>query len=250
MTAEPKQAIFRFYAELNDFLPSKYKQKDITYSFWGSPTVKDAIEALGVPHTEVDLILANNKSIDFHYNLNHNDRIAVYPVFERLDISQLQRLHLYPLRQTQFIVDTNLGKLARNLRLLGFDTLYENTYTDIEIIRIAEEEKRLILTRDIALLKNGRVSRGYWVRATNPDNQIKEILNKFDLLNQIKPFSRCLICNHKLAKISKAEILHQIHPKTRQHFNEFYRCKKCDQIYWPGSHYQRMQKMIKKWLKQ
>lgn len=247
--AKPKQAIFRFYAELNDFLPPNWRQKDITYQFWGNPAVKDAIEALGVPHPEIDLILANNKSVDFRYKLKDKDRIAVYPVFELLDIRPLLRLRPTPLRQLKFIVDVNLGKLARYLRLLGFDTLFSTNYKDIEIIRIAEKEKRLILTRDKELLKNHRVLRGYWVRATEPNEQVKEILKKFDLSKEIKPFSRCTICNHELIKIPKSEILDQIPPRTKQHFNEFYHCEKCGRIYWPGSHYQRMRKMIDRWLR-
>ncbi len=245
----PKEAVFRFYAELNDFLPKENRQKDFVYRFWGTPAVKDAIEALGIPHPEIDLILVNNQSVDFNYRLQAGDRVAVYPVFELLNISSVNRLHPKPLRKPRFILDVNLGKLARNLRLLGFDSLYENTFPDEEIIDIALREQRIILTRDIGLLKNGRVARGYWVRSTQPDEQIKEVLQKFDLTDRIQPFTRCLTCNGILEKVAKETVEINLPPKVKMNFNEFYRCKSCAKIYWRGTHFNRMEKMIKNWLK-
>jgi uncharacterized protein with PIN domain len=242
-----RQAIFRFYAELNDFLPDSRRQTDILYSFWGSPAVKDAIEALGVPHPEVDLILVNNRSVDFLYRLQDGDRVAVYPVFERLNIASVTRLRPSPLRQLRFVLDVNLGKLARNLRLLGFDALYRNNFSDDEVIEIALQEKRTILTRDVELLKNGRVTHGYWVRHTHPDEQTKEILQTFDLFDRIRPFTRCLVCNGLLSPVKKESVENELPPRVRQNFKEFYHCRSCGRIYWKGSHFERMQKMIKRW---
>ncbi len=242
-----RQAIFRFYAELNDFLPDSQRQTDILYSFWGNPAVKDAIEALGVPHPEVDLILVNNRSVNFLYRLQDGDRVAVYPVFERLNIASVTRLRPSPLRQIRFVLDVNLGKLARNLRLLGFDALYRNNFPDDEVIEIALQEKRIILTRDVELLKNGRVTHGYWVRHTHPDEQTKEILQTFDLFDRIRPFTRCLVCNGLLSPIEKESVENELPPRVRQNFKEFYHCRSCGRIYWKGSHFERMQKMIKRW---
>ncbi len=247
--AKQKEAIFRFYAELNDFLPQNRRQRDFIYHFWGTPAIKDAIEAIGIPHPEVDLILVNNKSVDFTYRLQSGDRVAVYPVFELLNIRSVSHLRPKPLRRIRFILDVNLGKLARNLRLLGFDTLFQNNYKDKEIIAIAQKEQRLILTRDIELLKNKRVNRGYWVRSTDPDKQIKEILFKFDLFDQIHPFTRCLVCNGLLKKVPKNEVIEHLPPKTKVHFDEFYQCTDCGKIYWRGSHFKRMNEMIKNWQK-
>ena len=243
--AEQKQAIFRFYAELNDFLPQAYRQKDIIYFFWGSPAVKDAIEALGVPHPEVDLILVNRRSVDYSYQLQHGDRVAVYPVFELLDISPVTRLRPKPLREPKFILDCNLGKLTRKLRMLGFDCLYQNNYSDQQIVKIALKEKRIILTRDVGLLKNKEVTHGYWVRSSQPVRQLKEVLRKFDLFNCIRPFTRCLVCNGLIKKTEKKEVVDFVPPRVRQLFNEFYQCQYCDKIYWQGSHYDRMLKTIK-----
>src|SRR5262249_31383318 len=154
------RACFRFYAELNDFLPPGRRGVTFTYSFEGSPSIKDLIEALGVPHTEVDLILVNGESVDFAYRVREGDRISVYPVFESLDITPLLRVRPRPLRETRFVLDTHLGRLAAYLRLLGFDTLYRNDAGDDELARISSGEGRILLTRDRGLLKRSQVTHG------------------------------------------------------------------------------------------
>jgi uncharacterized protein with PIN domain len=239
-----KFAQFRFYAELNDFLPVERKKKTFSYSFYGTPSVKDTIESIGIPHTEVDLILVNNISVDFTYLLQDGDIISVYPVFESLDITPVIKLRAKPLRKTKFVLDANLGKLARKLRMLGFDTLYQNNYTDEAIIHDSIRDKRIILTRDQGLLKNKNVTHGYWVRSTSPDLQLEEIMKRFDLTSQIKPFRRCMVCNGLITTIDKKEVLHQLPERTKHSFDNFYRCSNCGNIYWRGSHYKKMEKTI------
>ncbi len=239
-----KYAVFRFYAELNDFLPKERRQKEIEYFFWGTPAIKDAIEALGVPHPEVDLILVDGDSVSFEFRLRGGERVSVYPVFELLDISKVTHLRPKPLRELCFVVDCNLGKLARKLRMLGFDVVFSNNANDFEIIQVAKAEHRVILTRDVELLKNKQVTHGYWVRSTKPDEQVKEVVEKFDLKRWLFPFTRCMVCNGKLQKVEKETVITFLPPKVQEHFNEFYRCSKCRKIYWPGSHYQRMLKFI------
>lgn len=239
-------ALFRFYEELNDFLPSSKKKVPFLYSFTGNPSVKDAIEALGVPHVEVDLIIANGRSVDFSYKLKDEDNISVYPVFESIDIAGFTRLRRKPLRLTRFIADVHLGRLARNLRLCGFDTFFDQDLSDKEIMAISLSEKRIILTRDKGLLKNKEVTHGYWIRATNPDQQIREVIKRFDLKRSMNPFTRCLECNGILKNVEENEIASRLLPKTLQYYNEFRICPGCDRIYWNGSHYERMQKRITK----
>jgi Uncharacterized conserved protein len=240
-----KQAIFRFYEELNDFLPHTKVKVAFAYAFNGTPSVKDAIEAIGVPHVEVDLILVNGLSVEFAYRLQHNDYVSVYPTFETLDISDITRLREKPLRHPQFILDVHLGKLAKYLRMLGFDTLYRNDYSDQEIIRTALAEHRIILTHDVGLLMVKAVTHGYWVRSQKPQEQVKEVLFRFDLFKEISPFIRCIRCNGMLEEVPKASILERLEPLTRKCFNEFYQCHDCGNIYWEGSHYERMQHFIK-----
>jgi uncharacterized protein len=237
-------AEFRFYAELNDFLPAEQRFTDITYTFHGGPSVKDAIEALGVPHPEVDLILANGISVSFGHHLALGDRIAVYPVFEGLDITPIVQLRERPLRNPTFVADGHLGKLARRLRMLGFDVLYHRDFPDIEIVRASVHAHRAILTRDRGLLKHSAVTHGYWVRSTHAGEQTREVLQRFDLWQQVRPFSRCTACNGEVAPVAKAEIESELAPLTRHYYDEFFRCGSCRRIYWEGSHYQRMRALV------
>ena len=238
------RAVFRFYAELNDFLPQERRKRAFVYDFNGSPGIKDAIEALGVPHVEVDVILANGVSVDFHYRLQDGDRISVYPVFESLDVTSLVKLRPKPLRQSEFIADVHLRRLARYLRLLGFDTLHDNGYADDEIVRIAAETGRIILTRDRMLLKNGAVRRGYWVRSTDPIEQAREVIRRFDLRGQVELFSRCPVCNGEIVPVSKEEVHDRIPPKTALWLDEYFVCSGCGKLYWRGTHYPRIKEKI------
>ena len=242
--AREKSATFRFYEELNDFLPPERKKVGFTHSFSKNPAIKDVIESLGVPHTEVDLILVNQQSVDFAYQLQDGDRAAVYPVFESVDITNVIRLREIPLRDPKFVLDVHLGKLAKYLRLLGFDISYDNSIQDDKIITQSIQEKRCILTRDKVLLKNKNVSRGYWVRATDPFEQVKEILQRFDLTSHIQTFTRCLECNDHLIEADKETLLDRLDPKTKTYYHHFVTCPRCHRIYWQGSHYQEMKAFI------
>lgn len=238
------EVIFRIYEELNDFLPENRKKVSFSYKFLGTPSVKDAIEAIGVPHVEVDLILVNGVSVGFDYTLKDNDYVSVYPVFETLDINSVSHLREKPLREIRFVLDVHLGKLARYLRMFGFDTLYRNDYEDMEIISISIAEHRVILTRDIGLLKVKTVSHGYFVRSQHPKVQVKEVLKHFDLFSSVKPFCRCIKCNEELSAVSKDEIINKLEPLTRQNFDVFFQCSGCGSIYWEGSHFVRMKEFV------
>ncbi|HUT86759.1 MAG TPA: Mut7-C RNAse domain-containing protein [Candidatus Heimdallarchaeota archaeon] len=238
------RATFRFYAELNDFLSQDRRKRTFDYEFSGSPGIKDAIEALGVPHVEVDVILANGVSVDFSCRLQDGDRIAVYPVFESLDITPLTKLRPEPMRKTAFIADVHLRKLARYLRLLGFDTLHENDYADEEIVQIAARTGRIILTRDRMLLKNGAVTRGYWVRSTNPIEQAREVIRRFDLRGQVKLFGHCPVCNDVIVPVGKEEVYERIPPKTALWLDEYFICTRCGKLYWRGTHYRKIVEKI------
>ncbi len=237
-------AQFRFYEELNDFLPSDQWKRSLTYTFNGHPAVKNAVEAQGVPHTEVDLILINGQSVDFSAHLRNGDRVSVYPVFESLDISPVQRLRSEPLRETKFILDTQLGGLARKLRMVGFDSKYQNDFKTSEIIQLALLENRIILTRHVGLLKHRDVTHGFWVRSDEPRTQIEEVIRRFDLMEKMTPFNRCMVCNGIIESIPKKNITYRLLPKTREYYNLFFQCQSCKHTYWKGTHYQRMLETI------
>ncbi len=240
------KATFRFYEELNDFLPKEKRKKRFEHNFIDRASVKDVIESFGVPHTEVDLILVDGESKNFSYIINDGDDISVYPIFESIDISNLQKLRPDPLREPKFILDVHLGTLAKYLRMLGFDTIYRNDFSDAEIVKISLKEKRAILTRDVGILKRSEVTRGYWVRNTDPFKQVEEIVKRFDLKNQIKEFTRCIECNTILEMIEKEKIIDRLPLKVKATQNNFLYCKNCDKIYWRGSHYESMKGLIEK----
>ncbi len=238
-------ATFRFYAELNDFLHPKLKFHDLTISFPKGQTVKHLIESCGIPHTEVDLILVNSVPVPFSYQVKNDDRISVYPVFESIDISEITELHPKPLRETKFVLDCHLGRLAAYLRLLGFDVLYKNDFSDEELAKISEKEGRICLTRDRGLLKRNQIEHGYLIRALDSREQVVEVVHRFQLVKQMKPFTRCTRCNGFLHTVNEQEIAERLLPGTKEHFHEFVCCDQCDWIYWKGAHYARLQKLIR-----
>ena len=242
-------ALFRFYAELNALLPAKKRFQDNRLEFKGRQSVKHLIESQGVPHTQVDLILANGRSVDFLYLPGDGDLISVYPVFETFDISPLIRLRPLPLREIRFVLDGHLGRLAGYLRMLGFDVLYRNDFTDEALVLISEQEIRILLTRDVGLLKRSQVTHGYLLSSLDSKKQLAEVVRIFCLNTLFKPFTRCITCNGLLQKISKQDILDQLQPKTRLYFDEFSQCLSCGKIYWKGSHMKKMQQLIG-WLKE
>ncbi len=238
----------RFYEELNDFLtPDRRKQTfQLTYELPRS--VKDLIESLGVPHVEVDLILINGESVDFEHPVKDGDFISVYPVFEALDITTATRLRPAPMRESRFIADVHLKTLVRKLRMLGFDTLYDAAWDDPDLVRIAEAQNRILLTRDIGLLKRGELSRGLFIRSQDPGEQLTELIRRLDLKSQIRPLSRCIRCNGLLTPIlirNIPDIEASIPPDIRTSQTSVSRCSDCGRYYWRGSHYDRMLEQIR-----
>lgn len=244
MAEQQEYVVFRFYEELNDHLPARHCKVSFEQSFCPGVTIKDLIESVGVPHTEVDLILVNGMSVGFDYQVRHNDRISVYPVFECMDISTISKVRPQPLRTIKFVLDVNLGKLARYLRMAGFDTYYEKNCEDEVLARISSSEHRILLTRDRQLLKRRIIDYGHFVRQTRPLLQLDEIIRWFDLSRLLQPFSRCLQCNGLLSSVDKKTIANALLPETRKVFHHFKQCQNCHKIYWQGSHYERMKTML------
>jgi uncharacterized protein len=243
-------AQFRFYGELNDFLPHERRQVAFAHPFDGSPSVKNQIEALGVPHPEVALILANGEAVPFSYQLQTGDRISVYPRFTTLDVVPAAQIHPEPLPEPRFVVDIHLGRLAGYLRILGFDTLYRNDYEDEEIARIAGAEARIVLTRDRGLLKRKGVVYGYCPRESDPRRQVVEVLRHFALFASLAPFRRCIGCNGPLQAVEKRAVEERLPSPIREIYHEFSVCGECDQVYWKGPHFQEMQEFVAQVLEQ
>lgn len=237
-------ASFRFYEELNDFIAPAYRYRSCELACPAEATVKHLIEVLGVPHTEVELILVNGHSVGFAERLQNGDRVAIYPKFESLDIAPLLRLRPRPLRVTRFVADAHLGGLARLLRMAGFDTVYDNHFEDAEIERIAGDESRIVLTRDRELLKRRSISHGCYVHTLKPAEQLAEILARLDLAGSLRPLSLCLECNAPLEPIAKAQVVDRLPLAVRERQQRFSTCQVCRRIFWEGSHWQRMHERL------
>lgn len=242
-------ATFRFYEELNDFLAPERRKQAFPVACASGASVKHQIEALGVPHTEVELILVNGVSVEFDHLLQEGDRVAVYPKFEVLDITPLLRVREWPLRHVHFVADAHLGALARLLRLAGFDTLYDNHFHDDEIERLAVEEGRIVLSRDIELLKRRAITHGCYVHALEPWAQLREMVERLDLARLARPFALCLECNAGLQAVDKDAVLVKLPPGVRARHEHFKTCPACGRVYWEGSHWQHMRARLEEVLR-
>jgi uncharacterized protein with PIN domain len=237
-------ATFRFYEELNEFLPASRRKVSFKAACGENATVKQAIEALGVPHTEIEVILVNGRSVDFFDRVSEGDRISVYPVFEAIDVRPLLRLRAKPLRVTRFVVDAHLGRLTRYLRMLGFDSLYEQARADRELVRVSLEERRVLLTRDRELLMHRNLVHGIYVRGARPRDQLAYVLGRLDLGESCRPFTRCMACNEKLRCVDRKTIIDRIPVRVAQRHATFHLCPGCGRVYWRGTHWQRMQRFV------
>jgi uncharacterized protein len=234
----------RVYGELNDFVASESRGVAVCRPFQPHQTVKDVLEAMGVPHTEIDLIIVNGEPVDFAHRPSVGERIAAYPAFEALDIGLVARLRPAPPRDPRFVVDVNLGRLARMLRLLGFDTRWAHDLDDATVTAIAGAEQRIVLTRDRGLLKRRAISHGMFVRAEQPIDQVIDVVRRFRLAGRLAPFTRCLRCNGELVPVAKADVIDRLEPLTRDHHSDFQCCDQCGQVYWRGSHHRRLAALV------
>ena len=238
------QATFRFYEELNDFLPNEKRKRDFQAFFRPKSTVKDVIGSMGVPHAEVDLILVNGASVDFACPLEGGERISVYPVFESLDIRSCKNLGPNPLRHLRFVTDTHLGRLSRYLRLLGFDTVHYNDFNPRGLIEVSIRQARVLLTRSRRLLQHKVITRGILVREVDPRMQLKAIFQRLDLHAEARPFSRCLCCNGLVRPTSKQRVAHRLPSRVRDRYQAFFLCSSCNRVYWKGTHFKRMTRFV------
>jgi uncharacterized protein with PIN domain len=239
-----KKCSFRFYGPLNDFLPADRKHVDFVHEFELSSSLKDVIEALGVPHTEIDLVLVNGTPSALSRMVHDDDRASVYPWFCSVQPEIGQRLRPMSAREARFICDTHLGRLTAYLRMLGFDTLYCNDCEDDELAHISADEQRILLTRDRGLLKRSSVVQGYFVRSSDSRQQLRETIERFDLQSCISAFTRCMHCNTLVQQVRKEQVLDRLPPRTRELHNDFRLCPGCQKVYWKGSHFFRMQRLI------
>jgi uncharacterized protein with PIN domain len=234
-----------FHGDLPQLLKKKIRgQTNVTYALDRRASVKDVCEALGVPHPEIDTIYANSHEVGFDYIVSSGDSITVIPISEKTDFFKSTLLRPVSLTGLRFIADVNVGKLARWLRLCGFDTWYDNNFDDDELAEIAGTSNRILLTKDCNLLKRKNVVFGHLVRKNDPEDQIIEVVKLFNLQNRIQPYSRCLRCNGTLRQVNKKEVDHLLEPLTRKYYKTFHQCCLCHQVYWHGSHRPKIEKNL------
>ena len=239
-------ATFRFYEELNDFLPRERWKCEFSCRCADQATVKHAVETIGVPHTEIEVILVNGRSVGFDHRVEEGDRISVYPTFESLDVRPLLRLRAAPLRQCRFVADAHLGGLARYLRMLGFDTLYESAAQDRELVSISVGERRVLLTRDRELLMHRELTHGIFVHGERPRSQVRYVLDRLQLRGDVRPLERCIRCNGELVPVRRQEVLDRVPPRVAERHQRFRSCPDCGRIYWRGTHHERMVALVER----
>lgn len=227
----------RCHGALNDFLPRAQRGQPVTLPWSAHETVKHLVEVVGVPHPEIAVLHVDGAPTSFGARVAPGAVIDVYP-HEDAPADEPRPTML------RFVCDVHLGRLAAYLRMLGFDTFYRNDQSDAELVALACAEERVLLTRDVRLLMRSAVTDGAFVRATTPEAQLREVARRYNLRASARPFRRCMRCNGLTVPVEKAAIIHQLQPKTRRYYDAFWRCQACGQIYWHGSHVQRMQEVI------
>lgn len=212
---------FRFHGELNDFLAPSLRNREFEHRAGETDTLKHVIESLGVPHTEVGRVEAADGQVD------------VWP-------------HDFPvnLETPRFALDGHLGRLAAYLRMLGFDVWYDRYADDAQLARVCHDEDRVLLTRDVGLLKRKEVVRGGFIRAHKPHDQLRDAISRYGLADRIAPFTRCMDCNGPLVHVEKAEVEAGLPPHTKATKTEFSRCQSCGKVYWKGSHHAAMMELV------
>ncbi|EFL51711.1 protein of unknown function DUF82 [Solidesulfovibrio fructosivorans JJ]] len=246
-----KAATLRFRGALRELLRRPAANGVVVYPVTREASIKDVIEALGPPHTEIHGIIADDRPVGFEHRLAPGERITIEPAVFPIDVftPTLLRPTPLPLPKQRFVADANVGRLATLLRLLGYDAVYDRDMEDGELARIAAEEGRIALSRDVSCLKRSKIMYGRLIRANDPQEQLRDILRAFGLTPPYGAFTRCLRCNRELAPVDKKDILDRLLPKTKRYYEKFSMCPECGRIYWAGSHYEHMRGWIREILK-
>jgi len=229
-----KVAHFDFAPHLQALLKRNLRSRPVDLRFQGPQSVKHLIESLGIPHTEIDTLIVNGQKVELEYITQDGDRIEIQPVAPATTESV----------EPYFVLDGHLGRLASHLRMLGLDCLYSNAYEDQELLHISVNQNRILLTRDRLLLMHKVITQGCLLRSLDPKEQLHEIIQRFELTRWIKPFQRCMRCNHPLEAVTKETILEKLEPLTKKYYHDFKQCPACKQVYWKGSHYEQMLQLI------
>ena len=226
----------RVHGDLRDFLPARLRDVTVVRPIDGRPGVKDVIEALGIPHPEIGRVAVNGREVPLTQRVGPGDEIEV----EALTLAAAAAFA----RPARFVLDGHLGRLAAYLRMAGFDTRYARDAGDDELAAVSADEDRILLTRDLGLLRRGIVRRGAFVRSDRPPVQLAEVLARFGLADLVAPFGRCMRCNEPLEEAAPSDVVGLVPPRVLREQPDFRRCRACGGIYWRGSHHRRMERIL------
>jgi uncharacterized protein with PIN domain len=242
----PNTVNVRFHGELNDFIAGESQHTDLEQTYDHVRSIKDLLESMGVPHTEINVLMVNGSSVDFSYLVAAGDSIDAYPAHDRPGSSAFIALQPAISGSPAFVLDVHLGKLAAYMRMYGFDAYYQNNLDDPALASISAEQNRILLTCDRRLLMRSKITSAYFVRQRIPEKQLEEVIQRYQLADQIRPFSRCIHCNGFIKAVDKSAIESQLLPKTREHYDRFFQCQQCGKIYWEGSHVTHMKTFMQR----
>lgn len=237
MTARRPVAVLSFDAALDRFLAPVRRGGPVTVEIDRARSAKDAIESLGVPHTEVGGLAIDGRAAPLEALLRGGEQVAVAACAEEADPAP---------EAPRFVADAHLGKLARHLRLAGFDCLWSKDWDDDALVDAAVAQDRVVLTRDKGVLRRRAVTHGRFVRAIESEAQLAEVVRAFGLRGQLRPFSRCRECNVPLEDVSKSEIEALLPEKVRALYTRFKRCPGCARVYWEGTHFERLRAVLER----
>ncbi|RKG93520.1 Mut7-C RNAse domain-containing protein [Corallococcus terminator] len=240
----PRQLTVRFHGALNDFLAPERRNVAFTHALQGSPSVKDLIESLGPPHPEVAVVLVDGDPVGFEHRAEADTSLVVYPALQAPRVPPESRVGPPLPEMPRFVLDVGLGRLSGFLRMLGFDTLWRNDFADDHLARLSRQESRVLLTRDLGVLKRSEVVHGYFPRATDPAHQLVEVVRRYELTSRMRPFSRCMACNAPLTTATPDEVQGRVPEGVAGRHSHFRQCPGCQRVFWPGTHHDRMQALV------
>jgi len=240
---KPFTVRLNFHGDLDFFLGAKTRGRIVERNLSEKTSLKDVIESCGVPHPEVDMILVNGQAVGFAHGVADDAEVEVFPAGNKRMYQTEKRLQTTEV--SKFVADGHLGRLTRNLRLLGFDVAYDQRADDGQLLDVMARQNRALLTRDRRLLMHAIVRHGYSPRSQNAEEQTIEVIRRFNLSELIAPFTRCLRCNVPLEAAAKADVIEKLEPLTKIHYKQFSRCTGCGRIYWSGSHFEKLKKRIR-----
>ncbi|MFZ5775688.1 MAG: Mut7-C RNAse domain-containing protein [Thermodesulfobacteriota bacterium] len=240
------QAIITMHGWLQGLARPPFRGRvEIRYPLSRRASVKDVVEALGVPHPEIGSLAIDGHPVGFGHILAPGEYLAVYPLRPPVAVTIPSPLRTaYP--DIRFLVDHNVAKLAAKLRMVGLDAIHHPAWHDAELAALACSKQRILLSRDVQLLKRRQVEHGHLVRECLPDRQLAEVIHFYGLWERLAPFSRCMRCNQPLEIVEKSEVIDLLEPLTKKYYHAFRRCPCCAAIYWAGSHRARMEELLRR----